>query len=1056
MVLNFLLSLPDLKLVHTKMKHLLPFALCIVMSAFSANAQQATDRVSYVNPMIGTEGMGHTFPGACAPFGIVQLSPDTDTIPHNVNGRYQGKVYEYCAGYQHTDNTIVGFSHTHLSGTGHSDLGDILIMPQTGDLKLNPGTADNPDGGYRQRFSHDTEHAEPGYYEVTLADNGVKVQLTATQRVGVHKYTFPEGSTEQRIILDLLHGIYNYDGKVLWSTLRVENDTLLTGYRITDGWARSNYTYFAISFSKPIRTYGYQDMKREKYNGFWGKFDKYHNFPDIAGRSVVAYFNFNDQPSRRRREVPMGTPGELVVKVALSGVSTEGALKNLQAEASGKSFDDIRTQTRADWERELSVIDCTGTDDQKAMLYTSLYHTMINPSIYMDVDRRYRGLDGNIHVAEDFNNYTVFSIWDTYRAEHPLLGLLKPSRNTDMVKSMIKHQQQNAVGMLPVWSLMGNEGWCMTGYHAVTVLADAIVKGADIDVSEALGAMTATANNRFFPSVFDYIRLGYAPYDNDGTAASNTLEYAFDDWTIYAAARFAGNDRVAARFMSRAQNYRNTFDSKIGFASPRYRNGEFKKDLDPYQTYGEGFIEGNSWNFSFHVPHDVFGLMRCMGGEDAFLEKLNNLFVMDLPEKYYADNEDITSECLIGGYVHGNEPSHHVPYLYAWTSTPWKTQEWLRTIMNKMYRNDIRGLGGNDDCGQMSAWYIFSALGFYPVCPGSDQYVMGAPYLPYLKVTLENGKTIEVKAPKVSDKNRYVQKVRINGEPYSKLFVTHKQLTDGCVIEFDMGSKPNKKRGLNASDKPYSLSGPSSNSVYSKRTLTPKDEAWDKHLKDIFFVDANPESQGSQIYHAIISDPDEYIRSVAREVMQCLYFAPTDSIPMLHRLDYIIRHDDGISAKGGGNGYVNIFYSTDHVERSFANQDTARVDFETRGVLLHELTHAFQLEPQGIGPYGGPNKAVWEMVEGTADAVRVACGGFHGEKDRPKGGSYHNGYRYIGYFFNWVRETKDKNFIKKMNHTCLTVVPWSWDGAVQAVLGEGYTIDSLWHEYQVAIGDIKE
>ena len=775
------------------MKKNILFAVIIALPLISAQADQIKDKASYVNPMIGTEGMGHTFPGACAPFGIVQLSPDTDTIPHNINGVYQGKVYEYCAGYQHTDNTIVGFSHTHLSGTGHSDLGDIMIMPQTGALQLNPGTKDDPDSGYRQRFSHDTEKASPGYYAVKLADSGVEVQLTATQRVGVHKYTYPKGS-EQRIILDLLHGLYNYDGKVLWSTLRVENDTLLTGLRMTDGWARTNYTYFAISFSKPISSYGYRDRKPENYVGFWRKFDRYHNFPDMAGRSMVAYFNFEGNQST-----------ELEVKVALSAVSTEGALKNLHAEASGKSFETICQETRNAWNHELSVIDCEGTDDQRAMLYTSLYHTMINPSIYMDVDRQYRGVDGNIHMAKDFDNYTVFSVWDTYRAEHPLLGLLKPSRNTNMVKSMIQHQHQQTLGMLPVWSLMGNEGWCMTGYHAVTVLADAIVKGANINKEEALNAMVKTATNRYFPSVQDYMRLGYAPYDTDNTAASNTLEYSFDDWTIYAAAKAMGNEQVASEFAKRALYYRNTYDTSIGFASPRYLNGEFKKDLDPYQTYDEGFIEGNSWNFSFQAPQDVFGLIQIMGGEKAFLDKLDNLFVMDLPEKYYVDNEDITSECLVGGYVHGNEPSHHVPYLYAWTSTPWKTQEWLRTIMNKMYRNHIRGLGGNDDCGQMSAWYIFSAMGFYPVAPGTDQYVLGAPYLPSMKVTLENGKVVEIKAPKVSDKNRYVQSVRINGKPYSKLYITHSQLTEGCVIEFEMGPKPNKKRGLALADKPYSM-----------------------------------------------------------------------------------------------------------------------------------------------------------------------------------------------------------------------------------------------------------
>ncbi|MBR1541377.1 MAG: GH92 family glycosyl hydrolase [Bacteroidaceae bacterium] len=765
----------------------LAFLVCLGLHA------QTDQKVHYVNPMIGTEGMGHTFPGACAPFGIVQLSPDTDTIPHNINGVYQGKVYEYCAGYQHTDNTIVGFSHTHLSGTGHSDLGDVMIMPQTGRLLLNPGTSDAPDNGYRQRFSHDTEKAEVGYYEVTLED-GVHAQLTATKRVGVHKYTFPQRADAQRIILDLLHGLYNYDGKVLWSTLRVENDTLLTGYRITDGWARSNYTYFAISFSKPIQDYGYVDRKPENYNGFWRKFDRYHNFPDIAGRSVVAYFNFDKE-----------TSSDLVIKVALSAVSTEGAKKNLAAEAGGRSFEAICQQTRDAWEKELAVIDCQGTEDQKAMLYTSLYHTMINPSVYMDVDRQYRGVDGNIHVADGFDNYTVFSVWDTYRAEHPLLGLLKPSRNTDMVKSMIKHQHQQTLGMLPVWSLMGNEGWCMTGYHAVTVVADALVKGADVNREEALQAMVATANNRYFPSVSDYIRLGYAPYDHDATAASNTLEYSFDDWAIYAAAKAIGHDDIASQFAKRALYYRNTYDSSVGFASPRYLDGSFKKDLDPYQTYNEGFIEGNSWNFSFHAPQDVNGLMQCLGGEQAFVKKLDQLFVMDLPEQYYVDNEDITAECLVGGYVHGNEPSHHVPYLYAWTSAPWKTQEWLRTIMNKMYRNHIRGLGGNDDCGQMSAWYIFTAMGFYPFAPGSDQYVIGAPYLPYMKVTLENGKVIEIKAPQVSDRNRYVQSLKVNGKPYSKLYLTHKQLTDGCTLEFVMGPKPNKRRGLSPSDKPYSM-----------------------------------------------------------------------------------------------------------------------------------------------------------------------------------------------------------------------------------------------------------
>ena len=765
-------------------------AVAMAMFSLSAAGQQAVD---YVNPIIGTNGMGHTFPGACTPFGWVQLSPDTDTIPHNVDGVYQKKAYEYCAGYQYRDKTIVGFSHTHLSGTGHSDLGDILLMPTVGDLQLNPGTAEHPENGYRSRFNHSTEKATPGYYEVMLDDYGIKAQLTATPRTGVHKYTFPKDK-DGHLILDLTHGIYNYDGKVLWTSLRVENDTLLTGYRITNGWARTNYTYFAISLSQPIKNYGYKDKEKINYNGFWRRFDVEHNFPEIAGRKVVAYFDFETSKNP-----------ELVVKVALSAVSTEGALKNLRAEASGRTFDELAATARENWNRELDCFQVEGTEDQKAMFYTSLYHTMINPSVYMDVDGKYRGLDHNIHQAEGFTNYTIFSLWDTYRAEHPFLNLIAPRQNADMVESMIKHEQQSVHGMLPVWSLMGNENWCMSGYHGVSVLADAIAKGVYSNVDEALPAMVSTSTVSYYEGVADYMKLGYVPLDKSGTAASSTLEYAYDDWTIYQTALRAGDHETADAYYKRALNYRNIYDPALGFARPRYSDGSFKKEFDVLQTYGEGFIEGNSWNFSFHVPHDVFGLIDVMGGEKAFLDKLDKLFSMHLPEKYYEKNEDITEDCLVGGYVHGNEPSHHVPYLYAWTSQPWKTQYWLREILNKMYQNDINGLGGNDDCGQMSAWYIFSVMGFYPVCPGTDQYVLGAPYLPYLKLILPNGKVLEIKAEGVGDKNRYVRSLKWNGEAYDKLYITHEDLMQGGVLEFKMSASPNKRRGQKAEDKPYSL-----------------------------------------------------------------------------------------------------------------------------------------------------------------------------------------------------------------------------------------------------------
>ena len=746
-----------------------------VAVAAMANIMAVAQPSSYVDPMIGTDGMGHTFPGPCVPFGLVQLSPDTENVPHNIDGKYQPETYQYCAGYRWSDETILGFSHTHLSGTGHSDLGDILIMPGTGEVRLEPGTASEPGSGYRSGYSHSTEKAVPGYYEVTLEDSGVRAQLTATQRTGVHKYTFPKGE-DGHIVLDLTHGIYNYDGKVLWSVMRVENETLVTGYRITNGWARTNYTYFAISFSLPVKDYGYKDRK-VLYNGFWRRFDLEHNFPEIAGRDVTAYFKFDTASEQ-----------ELVVKVALSAVSTEGALKNLKAEAEGRSFEELADAARGLWDKELSMFEIEGTEDQKAMFYTSLYHTMINPSVYMDVDGSYRGLDHNIHKADGFTNYTVFSLWDTYRAEHPFLNLVSPQRSADMVQSMICHQQQSVHKMLPVWSHMGNENWCMSGYHGVSVLSDAIVKGVYTDTDSALKAMVETSTVPYYSGLGDYMKLGYVPLDKDGTAASSTLEYAYDDWTIYNAALKAGREDIAAVYRKRALNYRNIYDRDLGFARPRYSDGSFKKEFDVLQTSGEGFIEGNSWNFSFHVPFDVNGIITLMGGDEAFVGKLDRLFTMHLPEKYYEHNEDITEDCLVGGYVHGNEPSHHIPYLYAWTSQPWKTQYWLRDIMNRMYRNDIHGLGGNDDCGQMSAWYLFSVMGFYPVCPGSDQYVLGAPYLPYLKLTLPNGNVLEIKAPGVSDRNRYVRSFTIDGRKYDKLYVTHEDILKGGVWDFRMGS----------------------------------------------------------------------------------------------------------------------------------------------------------------------------------------------------------------------------------------------------------------------------
>lgn len=766
--------------------------IALVCGIFAFTSIMSQDLTSYVNPLIGTDKMGHTFPGACAPFGIVQLSPDTDTIPHNIEGRYQKEVYRYCAGYQYSDKTIVGFSHTHFSGTGHSDLGDILIMPTSGSLKLNPGTSIEPETGYRSAFKHNNEIASPGYYEVLLDEYGIKAQLTATERTGIHKYTFPQG-IDKRIILDLTHGIYNYDGKVLWAHLRVENDTLLTGYRITNGWARVNYTYFAISFSKPIRNYGYTDHEKPAYTGFWRKFNLTRNFPEIDGRKVVSYFEF-DEPD------PV-----IELRVALSAVSTEGALKNLKTETSGKSFDQLVNETRTKWDKELEVIQIEGTHDQKVMFYTSLYHTMINPSVYMDVDGHYRGIDHNIHKADGFTNYTVFSVWDTYRALHPLFNLIQRHRSADMVASMLAHYNQSVHKALPVWSHMGNENWCMIGYHSVSVLADALYKEIPMNKDKALDAMHNSSNIDYYDGTADYKKMGYVPVDKNASGNSITLEYAYDDWTIYQTAKRLNNPVLEKEYKTRAANYKNIFNPEVKFVTGKKSDGSWVEQYNLLNTHGEGFIEGNSWNYSFYVPHDVNGMIEKMGGDKQFITRLDSLFTMHLPDEFFEGTEDVTREGIMGNYVHGNEPSHHIAYLYAWTSQPWKSQYQIREIMNRMYKNSIDGLCGNDDCGQMSAWYIFSAMGFYPVCPGSDQFVIGTPYLPYMKINLGDNRFLTIKAEKVSDKHRYIKQVKLNGQPYNKAFINYKDIKNGGVLEFIMSSAPNKNRTFSQQQKPYSL-----------------------------------------------------------------------------------------------------------------------------------------------------------------------------------------------------------------------------------------------------------
>ena len=779
-------------------KLLLPIILLLTVTVFAQN-----DYTQYVNPIIGTNGMGHTFPGACYPFGGVQVSPDTDTIPHSVNGKYQPGVYDYCAGYQYRDKTIVGFSHTHFSGTGHSDMGDILLMPFIGEVQLNPGTADNPDGGYRSRFSHETEKCSPGYYEVHLSDDDILVQLTATPHCGIHKYTFPKGET-QKLIVDLNHAIYNYDGKVLWASLRMEDPYTLTGYRITNGWARENYVYFAIHFSKPVAHYGYQDFGKQDYNGFWRRFDLNHDFPEMAGRKVVAWIEFEDDND------PV-----LEVQVALSAVSTEGAELNMSYETSNadKTYEELYQQTRKAWNDKLGVFEANGSKDQLEMFYTSLYHTMINPSIYQDVDGKYRGIDHNIHQnEEDHTNYTIFSLWDTYRAEHPLLNIIDPKSAADMIVSMVNHAHQSVHHILPIWSHAGNENWCMIGYHGVSAVADAFLHNEKMQSSiyTAMFNIICSANLDYYDHTDLYNKLGYVPFDRSSVGTSITLENAYEDWVIYRLIDRKINPYYQKTYLygdkedyrQRALNFKNVFNPETGFAQARYEDGSWKTPADLLSTSNEGFIEGNSWNYSFYVPHDVNGLIKIMGGDKVFVQRLDQLFEMYVPDEFFAETEDVTREGMVGGYVHGNEPSHHIPYLYMWTSQPWKTQQRVREVMNKMYKNNIDGLCGNDDCGQMSAWYIFSAMGFYPVCPASGQYVFGAPYLPENVLHLQNGNTLTIKAPNVSDKNCYIQSVTLNGKSLHCAYITYEQIMAGGELVFTMGSKPNKTW---FTEKPYSL-----------------------------------------------------------------------------------------------------------------------------------------------------------------------------------------------------------------------------------------------------------
>ena len=756
--------------------------LLLILALFSAlQTGIVKSPAKYVDPFIGTEKMGHTYPGATVPFGMVQLSPDTDTLSYSENGVYNKDVYKYCAGYQYTDSTIVGFSHTHFSGTGHSDLGDILIMPATGALRLNPGTADRHLEGFRSLFRHETECAEPGYYSVLLDDYGIKAQLTATTRVGIHKYTFPQ-SDNAHIILDLVHGIYNYPGKNIWTFVRIENGTTITGYRQTNGWGRTRTQYFAIKFSKPFKSYGYKSFSNNQiYKGFWRKFNQESNFPEMAAPQLRAYFDFDTNEGE-----------EIMIRVALSPVSTDNALLNLEHEAPHKDFNLYRTLAFERWDNELRKIEIEALkDDDLINFYTSLYHSFIGTTEYMDINGEYRGIDQNVHKADGFTNYTTLSLWDTYRALHPLFNIIQQKRNSDIMNSMLAHYDQSVHKMLPVWSHHANENWCMIGYHSVSLLADAMVKNIKgFDYEKALSAAVSTAGNKYYDGLEDYIKRGFVPEDISGNSVSKTLEYAYDDWAIAMIAEKTGNSQVFNEFILRSINYKNLFDKESGFMRPKLSDGNFKKEFDPLDTHGQGFIEGNAWNYSLYVPHDPNGLIELMGGKKRFTEYLDNLFTMHLPDKYFENTEDISREGIMGTYVHGNEPSHHVVYLYNLTDESWKGQKHIRNILETKYKPRPDGLSGNDDCGQMSAWYVFSSLGFYPVAPGSVIYYLGSPLVKSATINLENGSKFTIEARNQSVNNVYVKRVLLNGKLLQFPYITHYDIMSGGNLVFEMSSKP--------------------------------------------------------------------------------------------------------------------------------------------------------------------------------------------------------------------------------------------------------------------------
>ena len=711
-------------------------------------SQTSIDYTQLVNPFIGTDFTGNTYPGAQAPFGMVQLSPDNGLAG-----------WDRISGYFYPDSTIAGFSHTHLSGTGAGDLYDILFMPVTLPYKEAKGEL-----GIHSKFSHNDEEASAGYYRVKLQDYNINVELTATPRCGVQRYTFPKA--ESMVILNLKKAM-NWDF-TMDSHIEVVDSCNIRGYRFSEGWARGQKVYFATRFSRPFKSMEL-DNAEIKLKG------------EKVGTSNIARFMFDTEEGE-----------QITVVTALSGVSVEGAVKNLDAEAPHNDFDKYLAAAKADWNKQLQRIQVVGGEaDDQVNFYTALYHSMIAPTIYSDVDGKYYGPDKQVHQADGWVNYSTFSLWDTFRAAHPLFTYTEPERVGDMVQSFIAFYEQN--GRLPVWNFWGSETDMMIGYHAVPVIVDAYLKGiGSFDPEKALEACVATANIDEYRGIGSYKKNGYIPYNvtdkynSENWSLSRTLEYAFDDFCIAEMAQKMGKTELANEFYKRSQNYRNVFNPATGFMQPIDDKGVFQPNFNP-DEYTAHICESNAWHYFWSVQHDVKGLVSLTGGQDKFAAKLDSMFTY-IP----AGNEElpIFSTGMIGQYAHGNEPSHHVIYLYNKVRQPWKAQKYAAQVMHELYFNAPAGLCGNEDCGQMSAWYVFSAMGFYPVNPVSGEYEIGTPLFPEMRLNLDNGKTFTVLAPNVSRENIYIQSVKVNGQPYDKSYITHQQIMDGATVEFVMGNQP--------------------------------------------------------------------------------------------------------------------------------------------------------------------------------------------------------------------------------------------------------------------------